>query len=153
MPTIRIDNEVYEALKARAMERGMVFGSPNDVLRHDYLPPEVDQERPSTPTAVITVPLREHSVEYNLIPVRKDQRAFFPGYKVPFILETDIGTITTHVTSALKGTPKGDPKAGGYIRKDMKAWFHHHRQLGPSSTVQIKTIEPGKRYRLSILSY
>ncbi len=33
MPTIQIDNDVMKALEKCAIERGLVFGSPNDVLR------------------------------------------------------------------------------------------------------------------------
>ena len=33
MPIARLDDEVFEQLKKRAVEEGLVFGSPNDVLR------------------------------------------------------------------------------------------------------------------------
>ena len=33
MPTIRVDTEVMDALKTRAVEEGLVFRTPNDVLR------------------------------------------------------------------------------------------------------------------------
>ena len=34
MPTIRVDNFVYDALKAKALEHEKPFTSPNNVLRH-----------------------------------------------------------------------------------------------------------------------
>ena len=32
-PTIRVDTEVMDALKTRAVEEGLVFRTPSDVLR------------------------------------------------------------------------------------------------------------------------
>ena len=33
-PTVRVDDEVLEELKKRAVALGLVFGTPNEVLRH-----------------------------------------------------------------------------------------------------------------------
>lgn len=87
---------------------------------------------------------------YSLIPLPKEYRSLFPGYKVPFILETDIGEITTKVTSGRKGTKLGDPEAGNYIQERLKTWYDKHRELKQGDRLIIEVIEPKKRYSLSI---
>jgi predicted type IV restriction endonuclease len=87
---------------------------------------------------------------YGLIPVSKEIRHFFPGYKVSFILETDIGEIETRVTSAPQGTPIGKPDAGNYIQGRLKPWYQRHQSLTDGSTLTIEEIVAGKRYRLDI---
>ena len=87
---------------------------------------------------------------YGLIPVAKNNRHFFPGYKVPFIIETDIGEIETRVSSAPKGTPLGDPDAGSYIAGKLKPWYRQHSDLRNGSVLTIEQIHGGTRYKLSI---
>jgi len=89
--------------------------------------------------------------KWSLIPCPGKYRSFFPGYKVPFILETDIGEITTKVTSDRKGTKIGDPEAGNYIQGGLRPWYDKHRELKEGDRLIIEVIEPKKkRYRLSI---
>lgn len=87
---------------------------------------------------------------YALIPIPKEHRSFFPGYKIPFILKTDIGEITTRVTSAPKGTQEGDPKAGNYIQGGLKPWYKKHKELKEGDKLIIETIESKREYKLSI---
>jgi hypothetical protein len=87
---------------------------------------------------------------YALIPVPKEGRSFFPGYKVPFILETDIGQVETRVTSAPQGTQIGNPDAGNYIQGGLVEWYKRHHSLSNGSVLVIEAIERGKRYRLTI---
>jgi len=89
--------------------------------------------------------------EYPLIPIPKKHRLLFPGYKVPFILETDIGEIQTHITSAREGVAIGDPEAGTYIRAGIQHWANAHPELSGGDYVRITVIEPGKRYRLECM--
>jgi hypothetical protein len=88
--------------------------------------------------------------KFGLIPLPREYRSFFPGYKIPFILETDIGEIKTKVTSGPKGTKIGDPEAGKYITGGLKPWYESHRELREGNKLIIEVIEPKKRYRLSI---
>jgi len=88
--------------------------------------------------------------KYSLIPLPKKIRSFFPGYKIPFILETDIGQIETKVTSAPKGTEIGNPQAGNYIQGGLKPWYDRHNSLSEGAILNIHAIEPGKRYKLAI---
>ena len=88
--------------------------------------------------------------KWGLIPVPKEYRSFFPGYKVPFILDTDIGEIRTKVTSGSKGTKIGDPETGNYIQGGLKPWYDRHRELKEGHKLVIEVIEPKKRYGLSI---
>ncbi len=88
--------------------------------------------------------------KWGLIPLPKEYRSFFPGYKVPFILDTDIGEIKTKVTSGSKGTKIGDPEAGNYIQGGLKPWYDRHKELKEGNKLIVEVIEPKKRYRLSI---
>lgn len=123
--------------------------------------PPTPAPRPTTVTTKhITIPaghrieIQLHTIHtpkrYGLIPVRNEVRRFFPGYKVPFLLETDIGEIETQVTSAPQGTQIGNPNAGNYIQGGLKPWYKQHHSLSDGSTLIIEAIEKGKRYRLSI---
>ena len=87
---------------------------------------------------------------YALIPIPKEYRRFFPGYKVPFALETDIGEIRTKVTSAPRDTEYGDPDAGNYIQGGLKPWYNKHKDLKEGDKLIIEVIEPKKRYRLYV---
>lgn len=89
--------------------------------------------------------------KFALIPLPKDKRAFFPGFKMDFVLETDAGEITTRVTSAPKGTPQGDPDAGAYIQGNLRPWYAKHQELRQGDILRIEAVEPYKRYRLSVI--
>ena len=90
--------------------------------------------------------------KYGLIPLPKRYREYFPGYKIPFILETDIGEIKTKVTSAPRGTPHGDPEAGNVIQGGLRPWYDRHRELREGDILIIEIIEPMRRYKLSYIS-
>ena len=88
--------------------------------------------------------------KYAYIPIPKEHRRFFPGYKVPFTLETDIGEIKTKVTSAPKGTKYADPGVGNYIQGRLKPWYDKHKELAEGDKITIEVIDPKKRYKLYI---
>lgn len=92
--------------------------------------------------------------KFNLIPCPKQFRHLFPGYKMPFILETDVGEISAKVTSAPKDTHIGDPNAGSYIksvvRNDLTRWYKKHKDLKFDDKIIIEVLESKKRYRLNI---
>lgn len=88
---------------------------------------------------------------WGLIPVAKDIRSFFPGYNVDFILQTDIGDRTVHVTSSATDTKLGDPEAGSYITGGLKDWYRKHHQLKDGDIIIIEVIEPKRKYRLSTM--
>jgi len=88
--------------------------------------------------------------KHNLIPVPRDYRSFFPGYEIDFSVDTDIGELKMYVTSAPKGTQKGDPVAGYYIKGDTIKWIRHHSELKPGDRLKFTVIEPHKKYRLEI---
>ncbi len=157
-PVIRIDDEVMDELKKRAIHLGLIFGTPNEVLRsilkldkQGNLDKQVHKEFGRT--ADIRIGNASTALLYPRIPTPKVIRHFFPGYKIPFVLETDAGEIRTHVTSALKGTPIGDPERGNYIRSGLRNWFEAHQaQILNGGILHIEALEPGKRYKLSIVS-
>jgi hypothetical protein len=148
-PVIRIDDEVMGELKRRAVDLGLIFGTPNEVLRGIL---GLDNEGDDTIFDEF-VDIEISNTKYAYIPIRKRHRRFFPGYKVPFILETDTDKVTTHVTSAPKGVPRGDPNGGIYIRRGLLNWFEaHEAQLKNGATLRFQALEQGKRYKLSISS-
>ena len=88
--------------------------------------------------------------KYWLLYIPKKRRRFFPGFKIPFVLETDISKIETRVTSGREGTPVGDPDAGAYIGRDtgLRKWYERHPQVTVGTKVRFECLEPYKRYRL-----
>ena len=156
MPTIRVDNQVMDKLKARAVDQGNVFGTPNDVLRSilglgDPVARQRQEEAPIPQHHVdIELGSMQGRKEYNLIPVRKSVRRFFPGYKLPFDLHTDAGLVNTYVSSASGGTRDGDPDLGSYIQKGLRVWFDGHPELQDGAVIRIESLQPGREYRLSI---
>jgi hypothetical protein len=89
--------------------------------------------------------------KYALFYIPKKRRRFFPGYKVYFILETDIGEIKTRVTGGRAGMPIGDPDGGAYIQGGLKAWYIKHPELTVGRKVRFECIKPYERYKLVIV--
>ena len=155
MPVLRVDDEVYEAIKKRAVELDLVFGGPNDVLRYDYLKEKTKKEMSPTTATEDVIEIEYNSVEasrrHALIYIPKDKRSFFPGYKVRFMLSADGAVFTPWVTSASKGTPLGDPNAGHYIQGHLRDWYDGHPDLKPGDRLRFEATKPGERYKLSIV--
>lgn len=153
MPVIRIDDEVWKELQKRATP---LIDTPNSVLRKslgleasktdDYDEESEIQEK----TIEIIINNIDAKRAYALIPVPKNKRRFFPGYKVNFMLETDVATVETRVTSAPNGTPIGDRDAGTYIQGNLRHWYEKHPELQSGDKLRFEVIEPGKRYRLAV---
>jgi hypothetical protein len=149
-PVIRIDDEVMDGLKKKAVDSGLVFSTPNEVLRAIF---GLDKQDNIEVDKFVDIEIRNPQTKhrYHFIPVSKRNRPFFPGYRLPFSLETDIDVLKTYVTSAPKGTPIGDPNHGAYIQSGLRKWFDAHQaQLSNGVTFHIEALEPGKHYKLSI---
>jgi hypothetical protein len=89
--------------------------------------------------------------KFALFRLPKNHRRFFPGYKVDFILETDIGDIKTKVTSAKAGTSKGDPDAGAYIHGGLRQWYDRHSEVALGRKVRFECVEPHGKYKLLVV--
>ena len=85
-----------------------------------------------------------------MIPLNVNTRSFFPGFKVPFTVESDIGLIHTHITSAVGGKEVTGGNKGRYISRGMSKWYKKHSELNPGDTIIFDALEPGKRYKMSI---
>ena len=147
MPVIRVDDEVWKELQRRAEP---LVDTPNSVLRKIL---RLTGDKVGNEEKVIEI---EPSTLYSprkwaLIPIPKENRRFFPGYKVYFDLETDTQAIRTRVTSAPKGTPVSDPNGGSCIQGGLRPWFNSHPELKPGDKFRFEVLEPGKRYRLSVI--
>ena len=149
MPVIRITDKVWRELQARAQP---LVDSPNSVLERILgISPQEKKEPP--PDVFIEVPISStlSMFRYYMLPFPQHYRSFFPGYRLPMLLETDVGVFETHVTSAPDGTEIGDPKAGRYIQKNLPLWFANHRNLEVGDKLRFEVLEPKKRYRLTVI--
>ena len=110
----------------------------------------------------IKIELKEKNIQYNIFPVRKENRMdFFPGYKEDFFLETMFGKVKVHRTSASRDIPglpgigelpeKGTPNVGKYIYggRALKSVYEKH-QVKAGDKLIIEIIEPYQKYHLSI---
>jgi hypothetical protein len=88
--------------------------------------------------------------KYRLFRLTRESRWFFPGYKLDFFLETDIGEIKTKVVSSIEGTRTGDPTAGNYISGNLKPWYNKHSEVTIGTRLRFECVEPYKKYRLTI---
>jgi hypothetical protein len=160
-PVIRIDDEVMDELKKRAIGLGLVFEPPNATLRRilglDAAVRDMKEMRAVADEIVrntlkqfaenknvIELKLNPSSRKYVYIPLPKDKRHFFPGYKVSFKLTMDVGEFTAHVPYP--------PNAGGHIRGRFGQWYAKHPELKAGDRLRIEALEPGKRYKLSVVS-
>jgi len=118
--------------------------------------PPIEEKIPIIPTGerIEIVLGRMHTPrKYSLIPLylRMTARRFFPGYKIPFILETDIGDVEVRVTSGKSGDQVGDPDAGKYIQgKGLKDWYNKHKELESGDVLIIEKTDKEKRYKLTL---
>lgn len=115
------------------------------------------------PGAVVRIEITQPTFrEYPRIPFLARDRSAFPGYKVPFILETDDDQFVVHVTSETEDSVEGDPVAGKYIcnplrdglaRGTLAGWYRRHPELQVGDTLIFEVLEPHgqwQRYRLDI---
>ena len=89
--------------------------------------------------------------KYRLFRLAGSTRRFFPGYKVNFILQTDIGNITSSVVSAAQRPQIGDPHAGNYISGGLKPWYDKHPEVAVGTKLRFECIEPYKKYTLTVV--
>ena len=160
-PVIRIDDQVMDELKKRAVALGLVFEPPNATLRRvlslDAAVMDLKEmraiaggivskvlEQAGKNKNVIELKLAPSSRRYLYIPLPKDKRHFFPDYKVSFDLMTDVGVSKARVPYPLN--------AGGHIRGRFGSWFAKHPELKAGDRLRIEALEPGKRYNLSVVS-
>jgi len=148
MPVIRVDDEVWKELQRRAEP---LVDTPNSVLRKLLGLTEDKVSNEEKVIEEIELSNLYSPRKWALIPVPRGKRRFFPGYKVYFDLETDTQAIRTRVTSAPKGTPVGDPNGGTCIQGGLRPWFNSHSELKPGDKLRFEALEPGKRYRLSVV--
>jgi hypothetical protein len=90
--------------------------------------------------------------KHGYLPFSRKDRRFFPGYNIPFVLETDIGEIRTKVTGTRKANPQaGDPDDGAYVSSNLKPWYDKHPSVDAGAKLRFECTEPYKRYRLSVV--
>ena len=84
---------------------------------------------------------------YGLIPVRKKDRGYFAGFRIPVIFRTDIGDIETEGTSADNGIPIGDRTRWKYFARGLRPWYVVHPEIVPGDKVRFEMIDPYRIYR------
>jgi hypothetical protein len=95
----------------------------------------------------IEIELTPTSLRYHLIPLNKSTRNYFPGFKIPFDLQTNIGVLRCHVSGGYGTTQQGDPHGGQYMVGGLRRWFEKNK-VKPGEKLFIDVIELGKKYRL-----
>jgi len=95
----------------------------------------------------------EYPMKYHLIPVGSSIRHLFPGYRVEFDLETDMGVIPCKVSSRTTDAKVGDRVAGKYItsveRNALTEWYRRH-DLRVGDKLMIEIVQEMRRYRLTV---
>jgi hypothetical protein len=147
MPVIRIDDQVWREIQKRAEP---LVDNENSVLRKVF---GLDAKGKENIETSVDIVLKNTYSPYKfyLIPVPKAFRHFFPGYKIEFTLETNVGNIKTRMTSASRGTPIGDPYAGGFIQGNLKQWFEKNSNLKVGDILRFETVEPDSTYKLTVI--
>tara|TARA_B100000945_G_scaffold314870_1_gene313106 strand:- start:910 stop:1377 length:468 start_codon:yes stop_codon:yes gene_type:complete len=69
---------------------------------------------------------------YNRIYIPEKFRFFFPKVGLDFIIETNAGNISTHITS------------NGYFSKGMRSWFHNNGPLYHKDQLIIRVLDEKK---------
>ncbi len=98
----------------------------------------------------IDLTLGHSDLAYNILRFPKVYRGFFPGYKTPFVLESNVGQLELQVTSAPKDTEIGDPDAGNYIVGGLREWYDHN-QVQEGNKVRVTEVKKHKKYELNKL--
>lgn len=119
-------------------------------------PPKISEPGPEknviyNPKSVLEITVNNHFIKYRVFTIPKSNRLFFPGFRVPFTLETDIGEIQTYMISAREGTKMGDPNEGKYFQSGLAEWYRRHPEIKVGDRVLIGVVEPMKRYKLEII--
>lgn len=135
-------NSIHPNLNETGNLTSLVF----EVESIQLLSPEAKAQNETAPSR-IEIKLTPASIDYWLIPLRKDIRKYFPAYKEDFKVETDSGNVTCWVSGASTKTLPGDLDAGHNILKNLGPWFKAH-DFKAGDKVYIEIIEIGKKYRL-----
>lgn len=98
----------------------------------------------------IDITLGVSDIGYNILSVPRYYREFFPGYKIPFVFNTNVGSLEVKVTSAPKDTKIGDPRAGNYIVGGLSQWYYHNK-TDEGDKIRITQIKKHKKYELKKL--
>jgi len=88
--------------------------------------------------------------KYGYLPFPMRYRSFFPGYKIPFTFQTDIGDLTTWITGGYVQDIEGDPKVGTYISKNVTKFFRAHPELAVGDILRITKLQDNS-YRMEII--
>jgi len=87
-------------------------------------------------------------VKYGVLSISSKIRPFFPGYKIPFKLNS----MMAQITGAPRNTPDGHPEAGRHVRSvsgnDLKDWFDGNK-IKPGDKLRLTKTE--KKYNLKKL--
>jgi hypothetical protein len=104
-----------------------------------------------SPEGELSIIVKPAYLKYKYIPIFRECRSWFPGFKVPFGLETDRGTFQVDITDAYPSRwQQGDMNSTAEMR-GLGKWFQEHRgDLKLGDNLVIEVIEPMKRYRLKI---
>ncbi|MFW9874288.1 MAG: type I restriction endonuclease [Candidatus Thorarchaeota archaeon] len=139
------DSQIKEALKNIEMQFENTI-LPEEVTISEEITGDISTSTTTSDTIEIALPKARTSdtpgwKKYNYLPFPMKFRRFFPGYKTPFTLKTDIGDLITWVTGTYKEGIEGDPEDGTYISKNFTRFYRSHPELQVGDTLKIVKIE------------
>ncbi|MCX6833507.1 MAG: hypothetical protein NT028_15520 [candidate division Zixibacteria bacterium] len=142
LETIQRENRLGARRAEPMIPRSTVANTPDSIL----------SQGAAQTTGVMEITLRtiDSNARYGLIPLPEEHRRQFPGYEIPFVLETDIGSLECHVTSDTGKPQKGHPTAGKRIQRNLIPWYKEHPELKDGAVLFIEILSHHKRYRLGI---
>ncbi len=103
-----------------------------------------------TPKDEVELPLTPAALMYGYISTSRENRRFFPGFKVPFTLRDGDREYSVHVTGGSQDAHTGDPSEGTQIVGGLKPFFVEHNSTA-QGRVRIRAVDPGKNYSLTYM--
>ena len=96
--------------------------------------------------------IHQSDIKYGIIQIPTAHRAFFPGFQVPFIMESDYGEFHLKVSSGKDETNIGDLYEGKYLTGKLQRLYKPPINIQEGDKIIIEMLEKHRRYRLKILS-
>lgn len=103
------------------------------------------------------IEIKPTDLKYSIMQIPREHREKLPGYKLGFILESNVGPIITHLASTNNRYAKiGDALEGNYMLAGrlsgentlgLRSWYEHNK-IKIGNRVRIKSLEGNKRYQL-----
>ena len=96
----------------------------------------------------ILITVKPAHMRYGYLHIPQEYRVLFPGFKMPFKVETCRGVFEAYITDTNPSRwQQGDMNSSANIH-GLREWFKTHTQIKTGDSLVIESIEPLKLYRL-----